>query len=101
MSGSTVDLGGRAHILRPLNVKALKAVGNRLHLLDDIGTAQGLDVLVDVLFYGIQRSDPSITRDFVETELEMADIPKAVEAIRAANGFVTKEAGSGEAQPDQ
>ena len=96
-----VTLGGRGYELRPLNVKALKSVGNRLHLLDDIGTAEGLDVLVDVLFYGIQRNDPTITRDYVETELEMADIPKAVEAIREANGFVTKEPASGEPQPGQ
>lgn len=99
MSTEKITLGGRELNLLPCPAIGLKAIGRNIQ---EIGTGSeaGIDALIDGIYYGIKRGamdDETVTRDFVEWNIDSTNVGCLTEAFVKANGLSQAEASKGEA----
>ena len=94
----TIELGGKTWTVRPLNIKALKVLGDRVFRIGEM-TVEGYDAIVDVLFYGIKREHPEIDRDLIEEWVDFPRLAAVAKLLMEVNGFVSKDAVPGEQRP--
>lgn len=87
MAENKITLGGREFALLPCPSIGLKAIGKNFR---EIGTGSdaGIDALVTGIYYGIKRGaqdDPTVNREFVEWNIDAANMETMVRAFVEAN----------------
>lgn len=97
--GRKITLGGREFNLLPCPAIGLKTIGRNFTELGSMSET-GIDVLTDAIYYGIKREardDATITREFVEWNIDATNVQALTEAVVAVNQAVEKGATPGEA----
>lgn len=92
LSGArTVCLGGREWIVAPLSLRQILAIADFVPKLSAIGvdslSGERLAPLAEVLWHGLRRAHPRLTRD------EFLDLPITIAELVAALPVVIEQAG--------
>lgn len=98
--GEKITLGEREFTLLPCPAVGLKAIGRNFGQIGNLSDA-GIDAITDCIYYGIKRTAPddaTITREFVEWNIDATNLEALAEAAARVNGATKKEADQGEAQ---
>lgn len=90
-------IGGRTIEVRPLNIKTLRIVLPKLDALRAGGISGDvqLDALLDLALPALSRGNEGVTREWLEEELTVAQIPELLRVVAAASGL--QQAAPGEA----
>lgn len=93
---ASITIGGRVLEVRPLNLKTLRIVLPRLDALNVglTGDAQ-IDALLDLALPALARGNEGVTREWLEEELAVAQVPELLRVISEASGLA--KAAPGEA----
>ena len=87
----TVRLGGREWIVAPLSLRQVLAIADFVPKLSAIGpdslSGERLTPLAEVLWHGLRRAHPRLTRD------EFLDLPITIAELVAALPVVIEQAG--------
>jgi hypothetical protein len=81
IDGEKVIIGGKEYIFADLNFKAVKKVFPYIQLLNDPSNAGYMDAVSKIVTIGLQRNYPDITEDFIDENLELAEMPDLMEII--------------------
>ncbi len=92
LSGArTVSLGGRDWIIAPLSLRQILAIADYVPKLSAIGadnlSGERIAPLAEVLWHGLRRAHPRLTRD------EFFDLPITIAELVAALPVVIEQAG--------
>lgn len=103
MPSVKITLADREFTLLPCPAVGLKTIGRKFEKIGT-GSEEGLDALIDGIYFGIKRGIPNdheFTREFVEWNVDATNLTDLTEAFTTANNAVRKasdtEAAPGEA----
>jgi hypothetical protein len=95
----TVKLGGREFFVPPLSLRQIIAIADHVPVVQkqladpERGGSERINPLVDVVWNGLRRAHPTITRD------DFIDLPMTIEELIAAFTVVVEQA-AGKKRPD-
>lgn len=100
IDGVKIKLGGADRIVAPLNIKTIRKLSPKLHLVFNVDTSKPIseevwDTLVEAVMASLRRNYPEITQDEVEEFLDLRNMGPIMRAVMASSGLV--ETNSGEA----
>jgi len=87
-----VTLGGVEYTLSALPLIGLSAIGKNLDLIGDNNSADGVQALIDGIWYGIKRNHPDVPREIVEWNIDTHNYKDILEAFTLVNK--TKDRGA-------
>lgn len=92
LDGVTVKIGRRDFIVPPLNLKAVKRIGQLVPvMLREDGSAESIDAAVEVIHMAVRRNYPDLTREELEEELDLGNLAAVSLQIAEASGLVPKQ----------
>ena len=80
-----VTLGGVEYTLSALPLIGLSVIGNKLDLIGDANSAEGIQALVDGIWYGLRRNHPEIERETVEWNIDTQNFAEILKAFTEVN----------------
>jgi len=84
----SITIGGRALEVRPLNLKTLRLVLPKIDALrGGVGGDVQIDALLDVAHPALARGNEGVTREWLEEELTIAQIPEVLRVVAEASGL--------------
>ncbi len=91
IDGVKVTIGRRDFIVPPLNLKAVKRVGQLVPVMMAAdGSVESIDAAIEVIHLALKRNYPELTRDELEEELDLANLAPISMVIAEASGLVPK-----------
>jgi len=86
---ASISIGGRVIEVRPLNLKTLRLVLPKLDALraGGIGSDVQIDALLDLALPALARGNDGVTREWLEEELTVAQIPELLRIVAQASGL--------------
>lgn len=91
IDGVKVKIGRREFIVPPLNLRAVKRVGQLVPVMTaGDGSEASIDAAIEVILLAIQRNYPEVTREELEEELDLANLAPISLQIAEASGLVPK-----------
>ncbi|HEV8015216.1 MAG TPA: hypothetical protein VGP48_06765 [Stellaceae bacterium] len=92
---TTITLGGRSFMLRPLTLGQLRSVLPAFARAAGLAHEDAIDAAIDILAAALERDHAAMTRDaLLGIELRPAELIAAVDAIARLSGLVTEESTS-------
>jgi len=93
----TITLGSKVLSFAPLNLKTLRFILPRLEAIGTEGLSKEARVgeLVEVLHATVSRTDPTVTKEWLEENVLVSDVPSIMDSIMKASGL--KRVAPGEA----
>ncbi len=98
ISGTLVKIGGQDYVVPPYNFGRIKRIAPHLQQLSaylqqpsatSIMNDAYLDAVLQLLLIALERNYPDITADFLQENLDWAEVPAFMEVI--VNQFVEKK----------
>ncbi|HVA15460.1 MAG TPA: hypothetical protein VNF99_19585 [Stellaceae bacterium] len=94
---TTITLGGRSYILRPLTLGQLRSVLPAFARAAGLAQEDAIDAAIDILAAALTRDHPALDRDaLLGIEMRPAELVAAVDAIARLSGLVEGGAAPGE-----
>lgn len=93
--GVSIELGGEAYTVPPLNFKALRSIGPKLDRLAAVGlmpNADDLSAISEVIHLALVRNYPDLTLERLEDMLDVKNMAPTIEAVMLASGFTRGKA---------
>jgi hypothetical protein len=98
---ASFEIAGRAFELAPLKLGALRKAAPHIDQINATagafdsleGVTNAARAMIEVLAIGIEKIDSAITADWLEDQLELADMPKlqgAIQALLESSGLAPK-----------
>lgn len=85
----SIVIGGRTLEVRPLNIKTLRLVLPRLDAIRAGGLSGEvqIDALLDLALPALVRGNAGVTREWLEEELEVGQVPDLLRVVAEASGL--------------
>jgi hypothetical protein len=89
---TTITLGGRRFVLRPLTLGQLRRVLPAFARAAGLAQEEAIDAAIDILAAALERDHAAMTRDvLLGVELRPVELITAVDAIARLSGLVSEE----------
>ncbi len=101
--GVKVAIGGDNFIVPPLNLKSLRLMQDRLANFKGGFDPASTEIVVDAAYAALLRNYPEISKDWLEENIDVANMQEIMESVMDASGLKRKaqEASLGEAAISQ
>jgi len=85
---ASISIGGRVLEVRPLNLKTLRLVLPKLDALRaGVSGDVQIDALLDLAVPALSRGNDGVTREWLEEELTIAQVPELLRVVAQASGL--------------
>ena len=93
MDTEKVTIGDRELVLSPLSFKAVRILAKTgklqaLAAVSGFPTDEQMDVVLDLVHESVRRTQPDVSRDWLEENATFAELPKLVPVVFRISGFL-------------
>ncbi len=101
--GVKVKIGGEEFVVPPLNLKSLRNMQDRLANFKGGFDPASTEIVIDAAHAALLRNYPEITKEWLEENLDVANMQDVMESVMDSSGLKRKaqEASLGEAAISQ
>ena len=85
--GISLELGGKAYVVPPLNLGALEQFQDRLEKFSGGIDPESVKTVIDVTHAALQRNYPDITRNDIAELIDVGNMSEVMQAVMDVSGL--------------